>query len=467
MGETNTAIVDDHTILIGRDYKITPTVLSICAPTLVPIVLYDNTVQQVQLDATQGADRFDVVPSTTATYTIHGNNPTSAGPGADFLSVEFAGTTGRKLTYDPTTGNGNWMFTSHMPIIFTGIEKLNFFPILVYAGEAAAQGNPTVKVVDAELGTLITSFLAYESTYRQGVRVAVGDVNGDGIPEVITAPGTNHSALVEVWNLLNATTVTPPTLVQSLLAYNAPYVGGVNLAIGDTNGDGLNDLVTATGRNRSEIHTYFNQTATTPLTPFSINHLNQFRAYGKNFLGGANVAVGDVMGDGRAEIIVGSGPGMRSAVRIYDGNTSGPLNVQAPTLAAFNPFPVGYRGGAWVAVGNLDADAKLELIVGAGVGGQGRVSTFDTSNFTTPTQQFFGVFTGSGFNAPVHVATADSNGDGLSDIFAAQGLDGKSQKIRRAPPLGAFVDLLMDSDPEFRNGFYIGADINSVAPFLC
>jgi hypothetical protein len=201
--------------------------------------------------------------------------------------------------------------------------------------------------------------------------------------------------------------------------------------------------------------------------PFSNNHLNVFRAYGKNFLGGANVAVGDVLGDGRAEILVGSGPGMRSVVRIYDGNTSGPLNVQAPFLAGFFPFPVGYRGGAWVAVGNLDLDAKLEIIVGAGVGGQARISTFDTTNLNVPTQQFFAVFTGSGFNAPVHVAVTDSNGDGLSDIFAAQGLDGKSQKIRQAPPLGAFVDLLMDSDAEFRNGFYIGADINSIAPFLC
>ncbi len=86
---------------------------------------------------------------------------------------------------------------------------------------------------------------------------------------------------------------------------------------------------------------------------------------------------------------------------------------------------------------------------------------------TVPTQQFFAVFTGSGFNAPVRVAAVDSNGDGLSDIFAAQGFDGKSQKLRRSPPLGAFVDFLMENDPEFHNGFFIAADINGVPPFLC
>jgi hypothetical protein len=468
VGETNTVIVDDHTLTTGRDYKISPTTLFNCAPTAVPIVLYDNTVQQVQLDATQGADRFDVIPSTTATYTIHGNNPTSAGPGADFLSVEFAGTTGRKLTYDPTTGNGNWMFTSHMPIIFTGIEKLNYFPILVYAAEAAAQGRPTVKVVDAETGTLITSFQAYESTYRGGVRVAVGDINGDGIPEIITAPGRNHTPLVEVWSIVNATAVTPPTApIESLLAYNAPFRGGVNLAVGDVNGDGLNDLITAPDRGKVVIHTYLNQSATAPTMPFDNNHLNVFVAFGVNFQGGATVAAGDVLGDARAEIIVGSGPGMRDVVRIFDGATTGPLNAQASFLAGFFPFPIGNRGGVNVAVGNLDADAKLEIIAGANVGGQSRVSTFDTANLNVPTQQFFAVYTGSGFNAPVRVAAVDSNGDGLSDIFAAQGFDGKSQTLRRSPPLGSFVDFLMENDPEFRNGFFIAADASAIAPFLC
>ncbi len=55
------------------------------------------------------------------------------------------------------------------------------------------------------------------------------------------------------------------------------------------------------------------------------------------------------------------------------------------------------------------------------------------------------------------------NGDGLSDISIAQGPDGRSQELRRTPPAGPVVDFLMENDIEFRNGFYIAADINGVA----
>jgi hypothetical protein len=84
-----------------------------------------------------------------------------------------------------------------------------------------------------------------------------------------------------------------------------------------------------------------------------------------------------------------------------------------------------------------------------------------------PVQQFFAVYTGNGSNAPVRVAAVDADFNGLSDIYAAQGFDGVSQTLRRAAPGGNFVDFLMENDPEFRNGFYIAADINGIPPFLC
>ncbi|HEY2759848.1 MAG TPA: hypothetical protein VGI75_03875, partial [Pirellulales bacterium] len=93
------------------------------------------------------------------------------------------------------------------------------------------------------------------------------------------------------------------------------------------------------------------------------------------------------------------------------------------------------------------------------------------SNLAAPVNTFFSIFTGSGSNAPVRVAPVakyDSAGNLLPDLLVAQGPDGKSQKVVHGPLAGPLIDLvMMENDVEFRDGFYIAADINGVAPFIC
>jgi hypothetical protein len=156
---------------------------------------------------------------------------------------------------------------------------------------------------------------------------------------------------------------------------------------------------------------------------------------------------------------------MRAEVRIFDGLTSGSLSTPASYARRFLPFDAKQRGGVWVAAANIDGGTKFELLVGAGVGGGSMVATYDLSNLSVPVATFT-PFSGSGKNAPVRVAAADINFDGNSELFMAQGPDGRSQKIRRAPPAGALVDFLMENDPEFRNGFFIAAD-SQADTFVC
>ena len=101
------------------------------------------------------------------------------------------------------------------------------------------------------------------------------------------------------------------TLETEFLAYVASFEGGVNVAAGDLDGDGDEEIVTGVGNGGGPQIRTFDRNGNQIFTP-------GFFAYGENFRGGVNVAVGDLDGDGQAEIIAGSGNGGGPQVRTFD-----------------------------------------------------------------------------------------------------------------------------------------------------
>ncbi len=59
---------------------------------------------------------------------------------------------------------------------------------------ADAGSQPLVRLVDRATGTVRLEFLAYAAGFRGGVHVATADLNGDGINDIITAPGFGGGA---------------------------------------------------------------------------------------------------------------------------------------------------------------------------------------------------------------------------------------------------------------------------------
>jgi len=214
----------------------------------------------------------------------------------------------------------------------------------VLAGAGAGAENPAyvkVFVYDSANNKMIDSgvdLLAYDTGY--GVKVAAGDVDNDGIPEIITVPGPGeyYKGNVKIWDI--DTSLGAGNWIASLsneFTIASAYGYSVNVASGDINGDGYNEIITGAGPHRKARDgvMVFDGTG---------GNITNFRSYIARYYG-STVASGDLDGDGVSEIIVGSGPGARNraTVKIFDAN--------GVEQARFKAMKIRY--GINIAVGNL------------------------------------------------------------------------------------------------------------------
>src|SRR5207244_342960 len=128
-------------------------------------------------------------------------------------------------------------------------------PVQLIAVAAGFGMPPEVKVYDPASGQLKLDFLAYESTFKGGVRVAVADMNGDGVPAIITSPGGVKVSLVNVNGALapsfdlsagrapeiKVCSGASGMVLEDFNAYSTSFKAGIFVAVGDINGDGKRD----------------------------------------------------------------------------------------------------------------------------------------------------------------------------------------------------------------------------------
>ncbi len=242
---------------------------------------------------------------------------------------------------------------------------------------ADAGGGPHVRVYQAGTSLLQYNFFPYEPTFTGGVRVAVGDLNGDGIDDIATIPGDGGAPRVRVFSGRDGAPMV------DTFAFDSNFRGGGYVAIGDFTGDGVPDLIVAAGFGggpRVQVFTLFNN-ATHQISPNGqLFAVADFFAYDPSFSGGVRVAAGDLNGDGTSEIITAPGPGAQANVRVFSGQQvigpTGQNPVAVPTLSFFVPNAA--ADGVFVAAGNLGSAGGEDIIVGTGSGaGAGTVDLFD------------------------------------------------------------------------------------------
>jgi len=118
------------------------------------------------------------------------------------------------------------------------------------------------------------------------------------------------------------------------------------------------------------------------------------------------VAVGDVDGDGFADLVTGSGPGGGPRVRILSGKDLTAHGATNPVaLADFFAGDDADRGGVRVAVRRLDGDNRADLVTGDGTGVGSTARGFTAADLlTNPTPAPFAQFELTpGFNGGVFV----------------------------------------------------------------
>ncbi|MBU2228992.1 S8 family serine peptidase, partial [Patescibacteria group bacterium] len=232
-------------------------------------------------------------------------------------------------------------------------------------------GGPQVRVFEYD-GTLVSQFFAYGESFRGGVNVAVGDLDGDGIDEIVTGAGIGGGPQVRVFDYEGT-----PKFTNGFFAYAEHIRNGVYVATGDLNGNGRDEIITGTGQGSGPHVRTFNYVGEEIFTP-------GFFPYDSAFRGGVRVGTGDLDGNGKSEILTVPGIGGGPQVRVFD-------RFGDPKVTnGFFAFGTDFRGGTFLAGGDTNQDGLDEIIVGVGSESAPLVRVFDQTGETIESQ-FYGL----------------------------------------------------------------------------
>ena len=271
-------------------------------------------------------------------------------------------------------------------------------------------GGPHVRTFGAA-GADLGGFLAYEAAFTGGVHVARGDffkadgsVGADGIDEIVTAPGKNSRPLVRVFAL-------DGTIRASFFAFDQNFGGGVYLAAGNFDGDPTNgdELAVAAGPGGGpHVKVIKIKGPGDNILDFSNGG---FFAYATNFHGGVRLAAANLTGDAKDEIVTAPGPGGGPHVKVFGLNNANSYAEKAGFMA----YDPSFGGGVFVGA------AAGKIVTGAGAGGGPHVRIFNGDG----SSQGGGFFAyDPNFHGGVSVAMGNMDNDPAAEIVTGPGAGG-------------------------------------------
>lgn len=237
--------------------------------------------------------------------------------------------------------------------------------------------------------------------------LAAGDFDGDGIDELAVSTLEPEERVV-IFKMENGAFDTGAP-VQEIRNAIPEMKSGARAAAGDFDGDGIDELAVTAARNGD--YTVFYDGDGEIESPAGAASL--YNVFGDSGFG-ANVAAGDFDGDGRDEIVIAS-DGAGEMVNVY--SFSGGEDMQAELIAELRDYFGGSAKSTSVAAGDFDGDGRDELALSSIDGGVKIIvlnyegDGFDTSVPVDDFSTYWGRDTQG-----VRVAAGDFDGDGRDDI---------------------------------------------------
>jgi hypothetical protein len=401
-------------------------------------------------------DTVTITASATLNIVVDGGLPAGTTPG-DRAQVIGNGSQTRTQIDDPTFG------PPQLRVQFGDGTSAGLIGFENSAGGGGGGGGGVAAVAvgsgpgvpaEAQLVDPVTGAVRFTvfpfGGFLGGVSVAAGDLTGDGIPDLVVGAGPGGGPEVSVYD--GAT----QAVLGTFFAFEPTFTGGVNVALGDFNHDGIADIVLGTGVGGGP--------RVKVLDGKTLNVIRDVFVYEPSFRGGVSVAVGDVNQDGTPDLITSAGAGGGPRVVIFDG-------ANLKQLASFYVFDPASRDGFFAASADVTGDGVPDIIVGTGAGGPDLVRVYNGATLQLVTEfspnsgadSFGFIPLGSG----IRVGAADSDGDGVAEVITARG-PGSSPTLQfwqvgRINPQSNAIEIGLNLlkqvdvfDPSYSAGIYIG-----------
>ena len=267
-------------------------------------------------------------------------------------------------------------------------------------------------------------------------RLTAADIDGDGKLDLLVANGNSNTVSI----LRNASTSVGTISLEAAVGASVG-TGPVGIAVGDIDGDGKLDVLTTNQDGRSV--TVLRNTSTPGTASFdpavnsSLTLSGNLRPFG--------IAVGDLDGDDKPDVVVGYQGGTEIAV-LRNTSTAGSISFAAITSASMGTTP------SDVTTGDVDGDGKLDVVVS----NFGSNSVSVLRNISTVGSIGFAIKVDIAVGAsPSPVALSDIDGDGKPDIVAGNFTSGAGTTVsllRNASTVGSIsfaskIDLTVGTGP--------------------
>lgn len=299
---------------------------------------------------------------------------------------------------------------------------------------------------------------------------SVCDLDGDGDRDLVIGFGKGSRGMVAVLQLEKGEVVAVDSISAGPDLYRSK-IGLTTTACGDLDGDGRAEIVIGFNGAMGGVVQVFDDVST-GFAPFVSARTNA-AGYMKipvptNFRGTTYPALGDIDGDGRAELVVG-----------LSNVNGGLIVVLDDAAAAFAIHPVNRTGRPWVriepsattsmsggiavpALGDLDGDGLAELAVGFGPASRGRVAILDDAvrGWPVKREDVFIVSTGRAedqmLERSARPAFGDVDGDGRQELVV--GFQGSTEHaiqvfddlVNGLRPIGSNEGFIESRDPSAR-----------------